>query len=53
MYLVIPFESVSTSSVFAKAINITFTELIKFVSVYFNDVTIYSTDFNNHLKHLK
>ena len=53
MYLVIPFGSINTPFIFVKAMNIVFTELIEFVSVYFNDVTVYSTNSNNHLKHLE
>ena len=53
MYLVIPFNSINTLFIFTKAMNIVFAELIEFVSVYFNDVTIYSTNSDNHLKHFK
>jgi hypothetical protein len=53
MYLVIPFGPISAPSIFAKAMNIVFAELIEFVSVYFDDVTVYSTDPDDHLKHLE
>ena len=53
IYLVIPFGFISTPFIFAKAMNIVFTELIEFVSVYFNDITVYNTNPDNHLKHLE
>ena len=53
MYLVMPFGPISAPSIFAKAMNIVFAELIEFVSVYFDDVTVYSTDPDDHLKHLE
>ena len=53
IYLIISFNPISILSIFIKAMNIVFTELIKFVSIYFNDITVYITNFNNHLKYFK
>src|ERR1700738_4774847 len=52
-YTVIPFGSKNTPSVFTKAINITFTEVTEFVSNYFDDLTVHSTNPTDHLIHLE
>jgi len=38
---------------FAKAICLAFRELLDIISSYFDDVTVYSKQLNNHLSHLR
>jgi hypothetical protein len=47
------FSSKNTPSVFTKATNITFTEVVEFMLNYFNDFTVHSTNLVNHLTYFK
>ena len=47
------FSSKNTLSVFIKVTNITFTETVKFVLNYFDDLTVHSINPVNYLTHFK
>ena len=48
-----PFGPKNAPSVFAKATNIAFAEVTEFVSNYFDDLTVHSTNPTDHLIHLE
>jgi len=51
--LTMPFRPTGAPDTFAKAICITFRELLDIIASYFDDVTVHSKHSNHHLNHLR
>lgn len=53
-FLVMSFVLTNAPSLFQSLINSTFKEILrKFVVIFFDDILVYSTDWNSHLEHLR